>query len=76
MAFGGGGLGANDGEEGRVTACGRMISVTVGTVKPEAACSGAAGNVGTWAVAEPAMLGHQHGAVEPAPWCIDDGMAS
>lgn len=38
--------------------------------------SGAAGSVGTSVRAEPVMSGHQHGAFDPAPWSIDDGIAS
>ena len=60
-----------------MTDCGGTGVVTVGTAKPETASSGVdAGSVGSSAVAVPAMFGHQHGAWDPAPWCIDDGIAS
>jgi len=77
MEFGGGGVGANDGEEGRVIDCGAIMSETIGTAKSATACSGVeAGSVGSSAVAVPAMLGHQHGACDPVPSCIDAGIAS
>ena len=36
----------------------------------------AAGSVNTSGGEAPAISGHQQGASEPVPWCIEDGIAS
>lgn len=75
--FGGGGVGAKDGEGGSETADGRGTAVTARSGVSAVMCSRVAGaTVGSSAAAAPDMSGHQHGAWEPEPCCIDEGIMS
>ena len=60
-----------------MTDCGCVTAETAGAATlVTLRSSGAAGSVGRSVMDEPVMSGHQHGAFDPAPWSIDDGIVS
>ncbi|HKC46074.1 MAG TPA: hypothetical protein VKB63_00630 [Gemmatimonadales bacterium] len=76
-AFGGGGVGGKEGESGSASdgICESTAMIWRSVIGP--VDSGvAAGSVDTATIAALAMLGHQQGALVPAPCPIDDGIVS